>query len=158
MANFKTKKSLLLKGKNGLLFNIYLFPRILPNLQYGQIYILYIEKNEEKNFMIILDEKMSIDGYTESGEINSNFTVYNEVNYGLSQLVIGYHIGLIIPDILLQIDYDRKNQRYFFLKENIDLKGYFYPTHNTKELNIKIKKIFSTFSIIIYLKYYFRNN
>ena len=141
MANFKTKKSLLLKGKNGLLFNIYLFPRILPNLQYGQIYILYIEKNEEKNFMIILDEKMSIDGYTESGEINSNFTVYNEVNYGLSQLVIGYHIGLIIPDILLQIDYDRKNQRYFFLKENIDLKGYFYPTHNTKEMNIKIKKI-----------------
>ena len=141
MAIFKTKKSLLLKGKNGLLFNIYLFLRVLPNLQYGQNYILYIQKNEEKNFMIVLDEKMLIDGYTESGEINSNFTVNNVANYGLSQLVIGYHIGLMIPEIILQIDYDKKNHRFFFLKENIDLKGYFYPTHNTKEMSVKIKKI-----------------
>ena len=141
MAIFKTKKNLLLKGKNGLLFNVYLYVRILPNLQYGLLYILYIQKNQEKNFMIILDDKMHIDGFTESGQINSNLTINNVSNYGLSQFVIGYHIGLIIPDILLQIDYDEKNEKYFFMKENIDLKGYFYPTHTGKEMNIKIKKI-----------------
>ena len=144
MAIFKTKRNLLLKGKNGLLFNIYFYLRILPNLQYGMLFILYIQKNEEKNFMIILDEKMHIDGFTESGEMNSNFTVNNVSNYGLSQLVIGYHIALIIPDIILQIDYDPKNGKYFFIRENADLKGYFYPTHNTKEMSIKLQKILDT--------------
>ena len=141
MTIFKAKKNLLLKGKNGLLFNIYLYLRILPNLQYGMLFILYIQKNEEKNFMIILDEKMHIDGFTESGQMDSNFTVNNVSNYGLSQLVIGYHIGLIIPEIILQIDYDTKSGKYFFIKENVDLKGFFYPTHNTKEMSIKLQKI-----------------
>ena len=141
MVIFKKKKNILLKGKNGLLFNIYLYLRILPNLQYGMLYILYIQKIEEKNFMIILNDKMHIDGFTESGQMNSNFTVNNVTNYGLSQLVIGYHIGLIIPDIILQIDYDPKTEKFFFTKENVDLKGYFYPTYNTKEMNNQIQKL-----------------
>ena len=141
MAMFRTKRNVLLKGKNGLLFSIYLYVRIVPNLQYGLLYILYIQKVQEKNFMIILDDRMLIDGFTESGQINSNLTINNVSNYGLSQLVIGYHIGLIIPDILLQIDYDAKNEKYFFVKENIDLKGFFYPTQNSKEMSIKLKKI-----------------
>ena len=141
MVIFRKKKNILLKGKNGLLFNIYLYLRILPNLEYGMIYILYIQKLEEKNFMIILDNKMHIDGFTQIGETNSNFTVNNVSNYGLSQLVIGYHIGLIIPDIILQIDYDTKKEKYYFTNENVDLKGYFYPTQNTKEISTKIQKI-----------------
>ena len=141
MAIFRDKRNLLLKGKNGLLFNIYLYLRILPNMEYGLIYILYIQKIEEKNFMIILDEKMHIDGFTESGQMNSNFTVNNVGNFGLSQLVIGYHIGMIIPSIIFQMDYDTKNKRFFFLKENMDLKGFFYSTHNTKEMSVKIQKI-----------------
>ena len=104
MILLKNKTNLLLKGKNGLLFNINLNLRILPNLNYGIIFILYFQKIEEKNFLIILDDKMHIDGFTQSGQINSKFTVNNAVNYGLSQLAIGHHIGLIIPDILLQID------------------------------------------------------
>ena len=138
---FRLKRHLLLKGKNGLLFNINLYLRVLPNLKYGIIFILYIQKVEEKNFVIILDDKMNIDGFTESGQINSNFTVNNVSNYGLSQLAIGHHIGLIIPDILLQIDFDTKNEKYFFTRENAELKAYFYPTYNTKEMSIKIVKL-----------------
>ena len=141
MTIFKNKREILLKGKNGLLFKIYLYIRIIPNLKYGMLYILHIKKNFEKNFMIILNNKLHIDGFTESDQINSNFTMINDENFGISQLIIGYHIGLIIPDIIFQIDYDTKNDTYFLMKENIDLKGLFYPSNNTKDMNIKILKI-----------------
>ena len=141
MTIFKTKRSVLLKGKNGLLFNIYMYVRIIPNLQYGLLYIIYLQKIFEKNFMIVLNNKLHIDGFTESDQIITDFTVNNSANFGLSQLSIGYHIGLIIPDILFQIDYDIKNNTFFLNKENTDLKGYFYPIHYTKELNMKISKI-----------------
>ena len=141
MTIFKAKRSLLLKGKNGLLFNIYLYLRIIPNMQYGLLFILYIQKNFEKNFMIVLDSKLHIDGFTEGGQTGLNFTVNNAINFGLSQLISGYHIGLIIPDIIFQIDYDIKTGTYFLKKENTDLKGFFYPAHNSKELSIRINKI-----------------
>ena len=141
MTIFKTKRSVLLKGKNGLLFNIYIYVRMIPNLQYGLLFIIYIQKNFEKNFMIVLDNKLHIDGFTETGQVSSDFTVNNADNFGLSQLIIGYHIGLIIPDIIFQIDYDTENNTYFLNKENTDLKGFFYPTHNTKEMNMKISKM-----------------
>jgi hypothetical protein len=65
----------------------------------------------------------------------------NAINFGLSQFIIGYHIGLIIPDIIFQIDYDIKKGTYFLRKENIDLKGFFFPTHNSKDMNTKMKKL-----------------
>ena len=138
---FKNKRNILLKGKNGLLFNIYIYIRIIPNMNYGLLYILYIQKIQEKNFMVILDNKMFIDGFTESGEKSSNFTVKNINSFGLSQLAIGQHIGFIIPDIIFHIDYDPKTENYFFTKENIDLKGFFFPTHNSKDMNTKMKKL-----------------
>ena len=141
MTIFKAKRTVLLKGKNGLLFNVYIYLRIIPNLQYGLLFILYIQKNFEKNFMIVLDSKLHIDGFTEGGQTSLNFTMNNAINFGLSQFIIGYHIGLIIPDIIFQIDYDIKKGTYFLRKENIDLKGFFYPSHNSKELNIRINKI-----------------
>ena len=141
MTIFKNKKDILLKGKNGLLFKIYLYIRIIPNLKYGMLYILHIKKNFEKNLMIILNNKLHVDGFTEVDQVNSNFTMYNDENFGLSQLIIGYHIGITIPDIIFQIDYDTKNDSYFLMKENIDLKGLFYPSNNTKDMNIKILKI-----------------
>ena len=141
MTIFKDKRNLLLKGKNGLLFNIYLYLRIIPNLDYGLLFILYIQKNFEKNLMIVLDSKLHIDGFTEGGQTSLNFTMNNSINFGLSQFIIGYHIGLIIPDIIFQIDYDIKSEAYILRKENIDLKGFFYPIHNSKEINIRMNKI-----------------
>ena len=76
--------------------------------------------------MIILDEKMHIDGFTESGQMNSNFTVNNVGNFGLSQFVIGYHIGMIIPSIIFQMDYDTKNKRFFFLERKYRFKRIFF--------------------------------
>ena len=136
---FKHQRNVLLKGKNGLIFNIYLYVKPVPNLSYGLIYFIYIQKIEEPNFIIILDENFHINGFTEIAQIGSNFTMSN--NYGLSQIINGYHIGMIIPEILLQLNYNSKTNSFSLLKNNIDIKGYLYPIHNLKELNGKITKI-----------------
>ena len=138
---FKESRTVLLKGKNGLLFNINLHARIVPNLSYGLLYIIYIQKIQEKNFMIILDDKFCIDGYTEHGQISSNFTMNSGGNFGMSQLIIGYHIGLIIPEILLQLNYDVKRNSFFIIQENVDLKGFFHPINNYKEMSVKIQNL-----------------
>ena len=139
---FKEQRNVLLKGKNGLIFNINLFVKPVPNLSFGLIYFLHIEKIESQNLIIILDENMHINGFTAMVQIGSNFTINN--NYGLSQLINGYHIGLIIPEILLQMYYDIKTNNFSFLKNNLDIKGYLYPIHNFNILNSKIEKILET--------------
>ena len=136
---FKTQRNVLLKGKNGLIFNIYLYVKPVPNLSYGLIYFIYVQKLEEPNFIIILDENYHINGFTEVGQVGSNFTMNN--NYGLTQLINGYHIGMIIPEFLLQMNYDPKTDSFFILKDNIDIKGYLYTIHNMKELENKLNKI-----------------
>ena len=137
---FKHQRNVLLKGKNGLIFNIQLYVKPVPNLSYGLIYFIYIQKIEEPNFIIILDENFHINGFTEITQIGSNFIMTNN-NYGLSQIINGYHIGMIIPQFLLQMNYNSKTNNFTLLKNNIDIKGYLYPIHNLKELNSKITKI-----------------
>ena len=128
-----------MKGKNGLIFNIYLYVKPVPDLSFGLIFIIYLQKIQEQNFIIILDENLCINGFTEMNQIGSNFTMNN--NYGLTYSINGYHIGLIIPEILLQLNYDPKTDSFSFLQNNIDLKGYLYPIHNLKDLDSKIIKI-----------------
>ena len=99
---FKNQRNALLKGKNGLIFNIYLYVKPVPDLSFGLIFIIYLQKIQEQNFIIILDENLCINGFTEMNQIGSNFTMNN--NYGLTYSINGYHIGLIIPEILLQLN------------------------------------------------------
>ena len=136
---FKNQRNVLLKGKNGLIFNIYLYVKPSPDLTFGLIYFIYVQKIQEPNFIIILDENFIINGFTEMASIGSNFTMNN--NYGLSQFVNGYHICSIIPEILLQMNYDIKTKTFAFSKTDIDLKGYLYPIHNLKEIEGNIEKI-----------------
>ena len=62
------------------------------------------------------------------------FTMNN--NYGLTQSLYGHHIGTVIPEILLQMEY--KNDKFIVPKNEIELKGNLYPVSTWKELDHKV--------------------
>ena len=130
--NYKFRKPInaLLKSKNGGLFNITLFVKPVPNISYGLTFFCYLEKNFQTNFVVILDKDLKINAFS---EIDSPFTI--EKGYNLKHGLYGYHIGLIIPDILPMIEY--KNDEFNVIKTNTELKGYLYQTNNI--LNVKPK-------------------
>ena len=134
---FKEQKDSLLKGKNGILFNVNIFIKPVPNLCYGLIYFIYLKKNIENNFIMILDENLIINGFTEINQIGSNFIWGN--NYNLTSTINGHHIGLIIPEILLYLNYELKTNTFSLPKYSVDLKGYLYPINNFDELDEKIQ-------------------
>ena len=136
---FKNQRNVLLKGKNGILFNIHLFVKPCPNLSFGLVYFLNIQKTDEKNIVLILDENLIIHGFTGLFQVNSNFTMNN--NYGLSYGINGHHIGIIIPEILYYINYDSKKNIFTLNKNNLDLKGTLYPLINFQDFDNKITKI-----------------
>ena len=136
---FKNQRNVLLKGKNGLLFCINLFVKPSPNLSYGLVYFSNIQKTPEQNVILILDENLIINGFTGIIQTGSNFTLNN--NYGLTYGINGHHIGLIIPEVLLQVNYDQ-NKNIFTLNQNgIDLKGNLYPLISFQDLDKTIKKM-----------------
>ena len=134
--NYKFKKPInsLLKSKNGGLFNITLYVKPVPNISYGLSYYCYIEKILHSNFVIILDRDLKINGFS---EIDAPFTI--EKGYNLKHGLYGYHIGLIIPDILPMLEY--KNEEYNFIKTNMELKGYLYQTSNVMSVKTKVDAV-----------------
>ena len=135
---FKNQRNVLLKGKNGLLFNIHLYVKPSPNLSFGLVYFSNIQKNSEQNVILILDENLIINGFSGIIQVGSNFSMNN--NYGLTYGINGHHIGIIIPEILLQMGYDQ-NKNIFTLNQNgVDLKGTLYPLLNFQEFDNKIKR------------------
>ena len=136
---FKRQKNIFLKGKNDIIFNAYLFVKPCPNLTFGLIFFIYLQKFSEQNFIVLLDENLIINGFTQTNITNNNITMSN--NYGLSHYINGHHIGLIIPEIILHMDYDIKNNTFLLHKNNIDLKGNLYSISNFKDLDDKIKNI-----------------
>ena len=143
---FYKPKDVLIKGKNGGLFNILLFVKPVPNLSYGLIYFCHIQKISDNNFIIILDKDLKINGFTETAKVGIPFTMNNNNNYDLSQNLYGHHIGLIIPEILTQINHT--NNSFNISKTDIDLKGSFYPTNNIKELEPKVETIIESIAVL----------
>ena len=135
--NFKGPKDSLLKNKNGGLFNIKLYVKLVPNLYYGLIFYVYLQKNNDQKFIIVLDNDLKINGFTEIVQNGSLFTLGNA--YNLSYNIIGSNIGLIIPEILTSIEY--KNGEFNIIKTNYELKGFLYPIEKTKEIKNKINII-----------------
>ena len=134
--NYKFKKPInsLLKSKKGGLFNIALYVKPVPNISYGLSYFCYIEKILHSNFVIILDKDLKINGFS---EIDAPFTI--EKGYNLIHTLYGYHIGLIIPDILPMLEY--KNEEFNFIKTKIELKGYLYQTCNVMNVKSKVDAV-----------------
>ena len=134
--NYKFKKPInaLLKSKNGGLFNITLYVKPVPNISYGLAYFCYTEKILHSNFVIILDKDLKINGFS---EIDAPFTI--EKGYNLKHGLYGYHIGLIIPDILPMLEY--KNEEFNFIKTKMELKGYLYQTNNVMNVKPKVDSV-----------------
>ena len=134
---FKEPKDSLLKNKLGGLFNIKLFVKPVPNLSYGLIYFTYLQKIHEQKFYIVLDKELRISGFTELQQATSTLNMNNTFN--LSPSILGYHIGLIIPDILTLLEY--KNDEFNIIKKDYELKGYLYPVEKAKDIKGKIDVI-----------------
>ena len=134
---FKNQRDFILKGKNGGLYNVKVFVKCIPNLSFGLIYIGYITKSQEQTFVIVLDKDLNINGFTDITKTGAPFTINN--NYGLTQSLCGHHIGTVIPEILLNMEY--KNDKYIFPKNDIELKGNLYPVSTWKELDHKVELI-----------------
>ena len=134
---FKEPKDSLLKNKIGGLVNIKLYVKPVPNLTYGLIYFTYLQKIHESNFNILLDKDFKINGFTETAEITTEYTVNNKFN--LSYNILGNHIGIIIPDILLLLEF--KNEEFNLIKKDCELKGNLYAIDKVKDIKNKIDVI-----------------
>ena len=137
--NYRFKKQInaLLKNKNEGLYNIKLFVKAVPNIKFGLIFFSYLQKITNSNFLIILDKDLKINGFTEMNNSDLPFTY--EIGYNLSHTLYGYHIGLIIPDILPLLEY--KNEEFDIIKKDIELKGYLYQVKKKEEIKIKVDNI-----------------
>ena len=129
---FNKPKDFLLKNKEGELYQIKLFVKPVPNLSQGLIYYNYIQKINENNYIILLDKEFIIYGFKKI----ENFGL-NSINF--NSKLLGNHIGLIIPDILLLLEY--KNEEFNINKIGSELKGYIYPIENINNLKIKVDNI-----------------
>ena len=135
--SFKSQRDFILKGKNGGLYNVKVFIKCIPNLSFGLIYIGYITKTQEHSFVIVLDKDLNINGFTEMTKSGAPFTMNN--NYGLTQSLYGHHIGTVIPEILLQMEY--KDEKFSVPKNETELKGNLYPVSTWKELDHKVEAV-----------------
>ena len=62
----------------------------------------------DQQFLIILDKDLKINAFSEISQAGSSFTINNGFN--LNHNILGYNIGLIIPDILLLLEYRNDDQ------------------------------------------------
>ena len=134
---FNKPKDSLLKNKNMEIFNIKLFVKPVPNLCYGLLFYSFLEKINQSKIIIELDKNFKICGFCnlikfDSLDIENKFLKNNQNIYGC-------HIGFIIPEILLLLDYN--NEEFTFIKKDYELKGSLYPFYNKREIKNKIDTI-----------------
>jgi hypothetical protein len=131
---FDEQKVSLMKNKNGGLINIKLYIKTVPNLYYGLIYFVYIQKIHQSDCIITLDKDLKINGFTETWRQGSSFTI--DKGYNFNSELLGCHIGLIIPDVLPLIEY--KADEFNIIKKDFELKGYLYRVNEINEMKPKI--------------------
>ena len=139
---FKNSRDVLVKTKNNGLMNVYLYVKTVPNLSFGLNYLAYLIKNKEKNFIIVVDKDLKINGFTEDFGSGGNNDMENFIikgnNFGLTQSIIGHHIGMVIPDILLYLEFDGEKNSFDIKKVDSELKGNLYLINPWKELEHKV--------------------
>ena len=122
---FKDRKKMIMKERNGGICNILTYIKCLPNLSYGLMYIMTIEKLQENSFIIVLDNNFQINEISPGFSINSENEVNNSNTSNLLINLKGHHIGIIIPEVLKELEY--KENKFIFSKCNLELGGNFYP-------------------------------
>ena len=132
---YKKQRNSLLKNKNGRLVNIKLFVKPNPNISYGLTYFIYLQKIHDSNkFIIILDKDLKINGFSEFSGKGTSFTM--DEGYNLNPSLYGYHIGIIIPDILPLLIF--KDEEFIIFNNGLELKGYLYQVHKLNNLKSKV--------------------
>ena len=134
---FKAQNNSLIKIKNERLFNIKLFVKPVPNLRYGLVYYSYLQKIDDSNFIIVLDKDLKISGFADMTKEEATYPSGGK--YNLNHLMYGYHIGLLIPEILTLLNY--KNGEFNIIKKNIELKGYLYSINKMEEIKSTVEII-----------------
>ena len=85
---FKNSTDVLVKTKNNGLMNVNLYVKTVPNLSFGLNYLAYLIKNKEKNFIIVVDKDLKINGFTEDFGSGGNNDMENFIikgnNFGLT--------------------------------------------------------------------------
>ena len=139
------KNKIILKGKNNNVYNITLFVKCLPNLSYGIIFILDIDKLQDKSFIFILDQNLKICSLSNVYSLSngSDLAVTTTKVFDLNNNVIGHHIATIIPQILLQLEY--KDNKFIIKKENTEIKAVLFPNlDDLSEYDNSIEEIINT--------------
>lgn len=137
---FSQQRDLLLRGKTGNLHWIKIFIKFVPNLSHGVIYMLDVTKIHEKIYNILLDKDFKISAFTDS--FNQNINYGENEGYVLDRSCVNSYLAIIIPQILVDIQYSEK-EGFFFSKDNYDLKGTFYNVAPHRFLNEKVEKVLS---------------
>ena len=110
----------MIKTKNNTLLDTKLFMKQLPNLSYGLVFIVHIEKILNNELKIVLDKDFKINGH--SNDANSLKTDNSE-NYGLIPSFLGTNICAVFPEILLSLTNVNKNKRENTINKDIYLKS-----------------------------------
>ena len=100
---FHDQKSVMLKTKSNTLLNMKLYVKELPNLSYGLIFIIHMEKVLSDDFTILLNKELKINGYSDEQNAQKKESFDN---FGLIHNFIGCHICSMIPNILLSLECD----------------------------------------------------
>lgn len=142
---FNKQKDFLLKGKTGNLHNVKVYIKCIPNLSYGLVYMVNIYKVVDNSYIIVLDKDFKISSFTEifSQGIAYNLGTANNFNsngYSLDKNIINSYLGVVLPDILLQLEY-RDEYGFYLTKDDCDLKGVFYNIAPHRSLNEKVDKV-----------------
>ena len=131
---FNEQKIVFFKCKAHAVMKIKLFVKELPNLTYGLIYIMHLEKIENNDFNIILDKDFQINGYTEKNLSKNVLNSFDKQNYGLTPNVIGSHICALIPDIIFYLKPDKNRENGISLSNKIiSSRNYLFEVNNLKD-------------------------
>ena len=120
--------NILLKTKKNTLLNIKLFIKELPNILYGLVFIIHIERVLNDEFKIILDNEFKIIGYSDE----SNCLKKDNYESYLIPSFIGINICSVIPEILLYLTTNNNIENKDGVKEiclinqNINKRGNIY--------------------------------
>ena len=129
-----------MKGKSGGIFNILSYIKCIPNLSYGLMNIMTIEKYPDNYFNIVLDNNFYINEMSEEIPINvENEINNNNQNFNLSNNLICHHIGLILPEILKVLEF--KNEKFTFKKVNLELKGKLFSNTSIEQSDKEVETI-----------------
>jgi len=92
----------------------------------------------DNSYIIVLDKDFKISAFTDI--FSQGISYMNNSGYSLDRNIINSYLAIIIPDILLQLEY-REDYGFYLAKDDYDLKGVLYNVAPNRLLNEKVDKV-----------------